>query len=315
MAWNDASNLSYAKSRKQIEGARHLLRVFKETMEAELEELPEGVLEHRAPRPAKVKDGVQESPPSYRFRVVTDTVAYNALLHRGERFPPITEVEVLDRVGRITDAQRAMLRMDKDDSLADWRIVGYEITDGTGRKARVKSWDPGYAAKLADWQGRRESPAPNDNMPAAPAKQISQVQEVPGFTLRVVWMDVARQEEPRRGALKGYLETGYYPPAFQKQRDEAFRIVGGRLARGGGAIIDLAEGIKDEILALALAKSPPERIAALLDLGIEVVRRVLAAHAQTPKAESAPEPAPKAPRAPRKPREKRPAAPERPSEA
>lgn len=318
MAWDDAAKLPYASSRTPIEGSAHLLRVYRETMAAEQEELPEDITAHAKPVRAKaLGDGTQTDPASWRVRVTRDPIVLSSLLQRGEQAPQITEVEVVGLVGRGTEAQRLGLA-DKDDNLADWRIAAFEITHGIAKKRRVKRFDPEHSAKLADWEGRTQGGigmGANGEMPLTPSKQVQHLMEAPGFTVTIVWVDFARQEEPRRSdgkpsALSKYLDTGYFPRPFQEQRDTGLRIIKARLARDGvGEVSDLPDNVRADILAMVQGGMSAVRIAQLLDLrpaavvrvvqgsmATETLRQRAARTATTPTATEAP----KKPRAPRK---------------
>jgi hypothetical protein len=324
MSWNDAIRLPYAKSRTPVNGHDHLLRIVADVMDAEQEELPEELqaelVTRTKPQRASTKDGVQTAPPSYRVRVTEHPFPFQALLQRGDRIPQITEVEVLDVLGRVTGTAQSELKSNRDDPAADWRIGAYEVRRGVAKKARVREYDPTHKAKMSEWQGRHEADAAAGLPAHTPAKQIVVLKELPGFTLVVVWIDLARQEEPRRGdgkpsALGIFLDTGHFPAPYQEQRDKGFAILRARVAAEGGSLKDFDPIVAREIVGLASTGSTPERIASLLQLPAVVVKRIINAAMKQPAPEevkakapvqpagdAAGLPAPKPPRKPRAPR-------------
>lgn len=299
MAWDDARNLVEATSRARVDGQQHMLRLYRTVMNAEQETLPEDAMRDETPRREVVREGTRTEQPSWRYRVSTDVVVFDSILQRGANLPPITEVEIVALVGRATEGQRVALASDKDDPLADWRIAGYEIVPGIKKKRRVKVQDPEHDAKLMAWEGRRNSvPANGSPMQPSPSKTMHVLREAEGFELRVVWVDMARQEEPNIGAFRAYRENGYYPPAYQKQRREAFRILKARLAGVDGSLAAIPQDKVQDVLQMAAGGMAADRIASFLGIDPAVVKRIVVM--QTAKAPSIAEAAAAAPKKERK---------------
>lgn len=282
--WDDARHLPEANSITPVDGNQHLLRLYRLVMDAEQETLPDDALAHPKPVRAVVVEGVETSPPSWRYRVSKDVLTFSSMLVRGDSIPAITEVEVVAAIARLADGQRDQLKSDKDDAIADWKIAAYEITMGIKKRRRGKVLDPNFADKVGAWRGRLASSVEDgEAMPAKPSKKMHVLQETPGFELRIVWVDLARQDEPQRGALGSFLKTGYFPVEFQKQRDEAFRIIKTRLAVAGqGAVSDLPAGVVDDVLAMARGGMAAERIASFLSLTTDAVKRIVVQQSAAP---------------------------------
>lgn len=276
MAWDDARNIKEANSRARVDGQQHMLRVYRSVMNAEQETLPDDALADERPVREVVAQGTRTVQPSWRYRVTVDSVVFDSLLQRGHNMPSITEVELVEFVGRTTQAQREQLSDDKDDALADWRIAGYEIVVGIKKKRRVKITDPEHEAKMMAWEGRKNAvPRDGSMMQASPAKMMNVLREAEGFELRIAWVDMARQEEPRVGAFNVYRENGYYPPVYQKQRTEAFRILRQRFAGTDGSLTSLPADKVQDVLQMAAGGMAADRIATFLGLDPEVVKRVV----------------------------------------
>lgn len=302
MAWGDARHLPQASNTSPIDGRPHLLQVVTAMLEAEQDPVPDDLLaEQDRPMRAKVDPlgGAWLSPPSYRLRTYEAPFSYAALLTADRHaMGPLTEVGVVKRLAIVTDSQLADLKGDKDDASADWRFVAFEIVQGAKKQRRVKVLDVEQDAKTGVWEGRQHRP----DAQARPPKHIVQLRPDPGFVLRTVWYDAARQEEPARGAFKAYLTSGVYPRVFQEMRTDALRIIRARAAVSGyGVLADLPK-VKVAAVRAMLADGglTVAEVAAAVGLTPQTVERIGLAELQPAPVDRTEPKAPKAPRAPRK---------------